>query len=51
MTTEKQIQQSSIQNKIKQIENELQKEICSDIPNAFWHRKQHIISLHLLNIL
>ena len=45
MTTEKQIQQPSIQNKIKQIENELQKQIYSDIPNGFWHRKQHIISL------
>ena len=44
MTIEKQIQQPSIQDKIKLIEQELQTEICSDIPNAFWTRKQHIIS-------
>ena len=39
MTTEKQIQQPSIQDKIKLIEKELQTEIYSDIPNVFWTRK------------
>ena len=26
-------------------ENKIKNEICANLPNAFWHRKQHIISL------
>lgn len=42
---EKQLQNSSINGKISQFQNEIKSEICSTIPNAFWNRKIHIISL------
>ena len=22
--------------------------VCSDVPNAFWHRKKHIVDLHYI---
>ena len=42
---ENQLQNSFLQQKIKTFEQKIMKEICSDIPTAFWHRKKHIISL------
>lgn len=45
LTTEQRISQSSFQQKIKSLEQEFQAEICSDLPNAFWNRKKHIVSL------
>jgi len=35
----------SIQLKISDLEKVFKEKICSDLPNAFWERKQHVISL------
>lgn len=45
LATEQRLQQSSLQNKIKSLEKEFHTEVCSDVPNAFWERKKHIVSL------
>ena len=42
---EHQLASPSISVKIKEIEKDFQNTICSDIPNAFWERKRHIVSL------
>lgn len=44
---EEQLTDNNLQNKIKQFNKTLLKEICSDIPHAFWHRKKHIVNLPL----
>jgi hypothetical protein len=31
--------------KIKALEEKFIKEICSDLPSAFWHRKKHVVTL------
>ena len=36
---------SYFQNQIKIFQDQLIKEVCSDIPNAFWHRSKYIVSL------
>jgi hypothetical protein len=40
-----QLQQPYTQNRIKQIKDKFEKNVCSTIPNAFWNRKQHIVKL------
>ncbi|XP_028059089.1 uncharacterized protein LOC114262873 [Camellia sinensis] len=45
LTTEQRIQQTAFQQKIKLLEKEFQNEICSDVPNAFWDRKKHLVAL------
>ena len=30
---------------IKQIQRQIEENLCSSIPNAFWNRKQHMVSL------
>ena len=42
---EEQLKVPSIQLKVTDLEALLKKRICSDLPNAFWERKKHIISL------
>ena len=42
---EERLQQSSIQKKIHELYELFKNEVCSDLPNAFWQRKKHIISL------
>lgn len=42
---EEQINDIKIQKRISELEELFQKEICADIPNAFWDRKQHMIEL------
>ena len=42
---EQQLQNPSIQHKILDLEQVIKRKICSDIPNAFWGRKKHIVSL------
>jgi len=42
---EEQLKNPSIQLKISDFEQLLKKRICSDLPNAFWERKKHIIFL------
>lgn len=42
---EKRLQESSIKNQIIILQTKIEQEICSTIPNAFWDRKKHVISL------
>ena len=42
---EEQLTNKSLLDSIRQFSDKLTKEICSDLPNAFWHRKQHIVKL------
>jgi len=42
---EERLQQPSIQKKIYEPYELFKNEVCSDIPNAFWQRKKHIVSL------
>ena len=30
---------------IREFEEKLKKEVCSDLPTAFWHRKRHEVAL------
>jgi len=40
-----QLQNPTLQKKISDLEQVIQNKICADLPNAFWERKQHVISL------
>jgi len=42
---EEQLQNPTIQQKILDLERVIKQKICADLPNAFWERKQHIITL------
>ena len=42
---EERLQQPSIQKKIHELYELFKNEVCFDLPNAFWQRKKHIISL------
>jgi len=42
---EEQLQNPNIQKKILDLEQIINTKICADLPNAFWERKQHIITL------
>jgi len=42
---EEQLQNSNTQKKILDLEEIIKLKICVDLPNAFWERKQHIITL------
>ena len=43
--TEENLESEQIQEKIKQIHQQIENNLCSSIPNAFWDRKQHMVSL------
>ena len=34
-----------MKQRIENFENKIKNEICANLPNTFWHRKQHIINL------
>ncbi len=40
-----QLESPLLKQKILNFENKIKNENCADIPNAFWHRKQHIVNL------
>jgi hypothetical protein len=40
-----QISDKLLQSKISAFQNEIVDTVCSDLRNAFWHRKKHIVSL------
>ncbi|CAJ2643632.1 unnamed protein product [Trifolium pratense] len=40
-----QLETYDIKKKIKSLEQEFTTEICNDLPNAFWDRKKHVVSL------
>ena len=42
---EEQLQNPNIQKKILDLEQIIKNKICAELPNAFWERKQHIITL------
>jgi len=42
---EEQLQNPILQKKISDLEQAIKTKICADLPNAFWERKKHIISL------
>ena len=42
---EEQLKMPYIISKIKAIENDILNQICSELPNAFWERKQHTVEL------
>jgi hypothetical protein len=42
---EEQLESPLLKQRIENFENKVKNEICANLPNAFWHRKQHIISL------
>ena len=43
--TEENLKSKQIQEIIKQIQQQIENNLCSSIPNAFWDRKQHMVSL------
>ena len=42
---EEHLHEPSLQLKIFNLEKVFKEKVCSDLPNAFWERKRHIISL------
>ncbi len=38
-------QNDFIKQKILDFQNQVEAKICSDLPNAFWDRKQHMVDL------
>ena len=40
-----QLQNDFIQRKISDFKSLIEKEICVDLPSAFWNRKQHLVDL------
>ncbi|KAG8634083.1 hypothetical protein MANES_17G011850v8 [Manihot esculenta] len=42
---EEQLEKPNIQQKIKEIQEQFERDLCSDLPTAFWARKQHIVTL------
>ena len=42
---ENQLQIKKNQDAIENLKNKIIKEVCYNIPNAFWHIKQHVIEL------
>jgi len=42
---DKQLQNLFLQKKIIYLQSKIEQQICSDLPNAFWKRKQHVIDL------
>ena len=43
--TEENLKSKQIQKMIKQVQKQIEINLCSSIPNAFWNRKQHMVSL------
>ena len=43
--TEENLKSKQIQDRIKQIQQQIENNLCSSIPNAFWNRKQHMVYL------
>lgn len=41
----KQLQDHFVKEKITKIQKEFEQEVCSNVPNAFWQRKTHMVSL------
>ncbi|XP_027912764.1 uncharacterized protein LOC114172513 [Vigna unguiculata] len=44
-TIRSQLTKSSIQTKISNLHTRIQNTVCSELPNAFWERKKHMVDL------
>ncbi|XP_059627741.1 uncharacterized protein LOC132270583 [Cornus florida] len=42
---EERLSQKSLQDSIQRFRLRLESQVCSDLQNAFWHRRQHIVEL------
>jgi hypothetical protein len=42
---EQQLQNLVLQKGTSDFRNKIESEICSDLPNPFWKRKQHVVDL------
>ncbi|KAG8647418.1 hypothetical protein MANES_09G074619v8 [Manihot esculenta] len=42
---EEQLEKPTVQQQIKEIQEKFEQDLCSDLPSAFWDRKQHIVTL------
>ncbi|XP_043812190.1 uncharacterized protein LOC110608268 isoform X1 [Manihot esculenta] len=42
---EEQLEKPIIQQQLKEIQEKFEKDLCSELPTAFWDRKQHIVTL------
>ena len=42
---EQQLHDPQMISKIKNLETELLNQLCSELPNAFWERKKHIVEI------
>ncbi|GAV83439.1 SAC3 domain-containing protein [Cephalotus follicularis] len=42
---EQHLQTSQIRENINSLRNNIINNLCSDLPDAFWHRKRHMVSL------
>jgi hypothetical protein len=40
-----QLKDPLLQQKIKKFQEKIESEICANIPNAFWYRKNHVVQL------
>jgi hypothetical protein len=45
LSISEQLESYEVKKKIKSLEQEFTTEICNDLPNAFWDRKKHVVSL------
>lgn len=45
LTIEEELQNPKLINQISNFQTILENEVCSNIPSAFWHRKQHVVTL------
>ena len=45
MIIEQKLKTLQVQQKIKEFKKLFKKEVCAKIPNTFWNKKQHVISL------
>ena len=49
MSIEEQLQNIFVKNKINTLLHQFHNEVCNDMPNVFWDRKKHIVSLPYKN--
>ena len=47
---EENLLQKDIQTRVEKIKNQIEKDLCSSIPNAFWNRKKHKVSLPYVDV-
>ena len=43
--TEQFLQSPKVIEKVTEVKNKIEKELCSDLPNTIWDKKKHIVDL------